>query len=414
MNQLVYGLIGRTLGHSWSVPIHRAFGCDAYELIELEPDELAGFLARPDIGGLNVTIPYKLDVMSMCDVIADEARAIGSVNTVVRRPDGTLAAYNTDIDGFRYMVARSGISLAGRKVLVLGSGGASRTCVYGACEMGASSVTVISRSGPDNYGNLDRHADAEIIINATPVGMYPNVGVAPVDLSVFPDCCGVIDCIYNPLRPALLLDARQRGIPCTNGLPMLVAQAKAAEEHFFGVPIDDSCCEGVLRELGCRMASIVLIGMPGCGKTAVGKCIARQTGRELIDIDARVVDRAGCTIDELFAREGEAAFRHLEHEEVVRAGARGAVVISCGGGVVLDEANYAPLRQNGRIYQIIRDTGLLATNGRPLSRNVDLDGMQRVRGPLYRRFRDVEILNDTTIAQAACSILADFNENAMD
>ena len=227
MGERVYGLLGRKLGHSWSVPIHTALGCAGYRLIELEPEELAPFLRREDIGGLNVTIPYKRDVMPLCDVIDPAAEAIGSVNTIVRRPDGKLMGCNTDIDGFRYMARRAGISLAGKKVVILGSGGASLTAQAAARQEGAAEITVISRSGPDNYENLGRHADAQVLVNTTPVGMYPKNGEQPVDLAVFPALEGVLDVIYNPRRTALLLQGAARGIPCSDGLPMLVAQASA-------------------------------------------------------------------------------------------------------------------------------------------------------------------------------------------
>ena len=228
MDERIYGLLGRKLGHSWSVPIHAALGNGAYRLLELEPDGLAPFLHRKDIGGLNVTIPYKRDVMPLCDEIDPAAEAIGSVNTIVRCADGKLVGYNTDIDGFLYMACRAGISLSGKKVVILGSGGASLTAQTAARQGGAAEVVVVSRFGPDNYDNLSRHADAEILVNATPVGMYPGNGQSPVDLSVFPVCQGVLDVIYNPRRTALLLQAEARSIPCSDGLPMLVAQAVAA------------------------------------------------------------------------------------------------------------------------------------------------------------------------------------------
>ena len=225
MEEKIYGLLGRKLGHSWSVPIHTALGCAGYRLIELEPGELEGFLAQPNIGGLNVTIPYKRDVMPFCDVIDDAARAIGSVNTLTRRADGKLYAFNTDAAGFCWMAKRAGIDFTGRKAVILGSGGASLTAQAMARRLGAREVAVISRSGENNYGNLDRHADAEIVVNTTPVGMYPNTGVSPVDLAAFPNCQGLLDVIYNPRRTTLLMQAEARGIPCSDGLPMLVAQA---------------------------------------------------------------------------------------------------------------------------------------------------------------------------------------------
>lgn len=412
MGGKIYGLLGRKLGHSWSVPIHTALGCGGYRLIELEPEELPAFLARPDIGGLNVTIPYKRDVMAYCDVIDDAALAIGSVNTLARRADGKLYAWNTDAAGFCWMAERAGIQLAGRKVVVLGSGGASLTAVACAKRLGAREIVVISRSGENNYGNLTRHADTEIVVNTTPVGMYPNTGAAPVDLRAFPKCRGVLDVVYNPRRTALLLQAEELGIPCSDGLPMLVAQAKAAEEHFFGKPIPDSENQRILAMLRQETANIVLIGMPGCGKSTVGAALAALTGREAIDVDARIVARAGCSIPELFAREGEAAFRTLEREETAEAGKLSGKIILTGGGVVMDPRNYAPLHQNGRIYHLIRDLDSLPTDGRPVSQSTDLHTLWEKREPCYTRFRDAVVENSGTVAQAADAIWRDFCENS--
>ena len=410
----IYGLLGRKLGHSWSAPIHHQLGCTGYRLIELEPEELPAFLRREDIGGLNVTIPYKREVMPYCDGIDEAARLIGSVNTLVRRADGKLYAYNTDAAGFCYMARRAKIGFAGQKVLGLGSGGASITARAMARKMGAREVVVISRTGADNYGNLHRHADADIIVNSTPVGMYPHTGEAPVDLALFPHCSGVLDMIYNPRRTALILQAESLGIPCSEGLPMLVAQATAAEEHFFGKSIPDSENERILAMLRRDTQNIVLIGMPGCGKTTVGRALARLTGREAIDIDQRIEERAGRSIPEIFAAGGEEAFRALEREATAEAGKLSGRIILTGGGVVKDERNYAPLRQNGRIYQLRRDLSALATDGRPLSAGADLAEMYAQRSPLYARFRDEVINNNGTVEETAEAIWRDFLEHSGD
>lgn len=412
MHGKIYGLLGRKLGHSWSVPIHTALGCRSYRLIELEPEELAGFLARPDIGGLNVTIPYKRDVMPHCDVIDEDALAIGSVNTVVRRNDGRLYAWNTDAAGFRWMAEWTGISFQGRKTVILGSGGASLTAQAMARRMGAREVAVISRSGPDNYENLSRHADAEIVVNATPVGMYPNNGASPVELGFFPHCIGVLDVVYNPRRTALLLQAEERDIPCSDGLPMLVAQAKAAEEHFFNKAIPDSESGRILAMLRQETANIVLIGMPGSGKTVVGHALARLAGREAIDIDQRIVEKAGRSIPEIFAREGEPAFRALERKVTAEAGKLSGKIILTGGGVVKDPRNYAPLHQNGRIYHLTRELTLLPTDGRPLSQGADLAAMWAERASMYARFRDAVIDNNGAVEETAAAIWRDFCENS--
>ena len=412
MEERVYGLLGRKLGHSWSVPIHAALGNGAYRLLELEPEDLAPFLRRDDIGGLNVTIPYKRDVMPLCDAIDPAAEAIGSVNTLVRRPDGALVGYNTDIDGFRYMARRAGISLAGKKVVILGSGGASLTAQAAARQEGAAEIAVISRSGPDNYGNLSRHAGGEILVNTTPVGMYPGNGASPVDLAAFPALEGVLDVIYNPRRTALLLQAEERGIPCSDGLPMLVAQAVAAEERFFDRTIPASENERILAQLRREMTNVVLIGMPGSGKTTVGAALARLTGREAVDLDQMIEAAAGCSIPEIFAREGEAGFRAREAAAAAEAGKRTGVILLTGGGIVKTAANYDALHQNGRIYQLVRDLSLLPTEGRPLSQGADLAAMWRERAPLYRRFRDAEIDNSGTVEDTAAAIWRDFREHS--
>ena len=414
MAERIYGLLGRKLSHSWSVPIHTALGCSGYRLIELEPEALASFLAREDIGGLNVTIPYKRDVMPLCHVIDQAALDIGSVNTIVRREDGTLYAYNTDAAGFCWMARRANIDFSGKKAVILGSGGASLTARAMAKKLGAREVVVISRTGEDNYGNLSRHADADIVVNTTPLGTYPDVGRAAVDLRAFPQCSGVLDVVYNPRRTALLLQAEELGIPHSDGLPMLVAQASAAEEHFFGKPIPDSENERILARLRQETQNIVLIGMPGSGKTAVGQALAALTGREAIDVDRRIVERAGCSIPELFARQGEAVFRTLEREETAAAGKLSGKIILTGGGVIMDRRNYAPLHQNGRIYHLMRDLDILPTEGRPVSQSTDLHALWKVREPHYAGFRDAVIDNNGAVADTAAAIWRDFCEHSGD
>ena len=407
----IYGLLGRKLGHSWSAPIHHELGCGSYRLIELEPDALETFLRRSDIGGLNVTIPYKKTVMAFCDVMDDTARAIGSVNTIVQR-NGKLHGFNTDAAGFVWMAERAGISFAGKKVLILGSGGASATAQTMTRLGGARQVVVISRSGEDNYENLSRHADADIVVNTTPVGMYPHNGESPVDLSIFPGCSGVLDVVYNPRRTALILQAEELGIPCSDGLPMLVRQAVAAEEHFFSRPIPDGENQRILAKLRSEMTNIVLIGMPGSGKSSVGAKLAELTGREAIDLDALIEQRAGTTIPDIFAKQGEAAFRALEREVTAEAGKLTGKILLTGGGVVKDRRNYAPLRQNGRIYHIIRDLDLLPTEGRPLSQTTKLSAMWEERRPMYEFFRDTAIDNHGTIEETAQTIWRDFCESS--
>ncbi len=407
MGEKIYGLLGRRLGHSWSVPIHTALGCPAYRLIEREPEELSDFLRREDIGGLNVTIPYKREVLSFCDEVDGSARAIGSANTLVRR-GGKLIAFNTDGIGFCAMAERAGISLAGRKVVVLGSGGASLTAVACARQLGAGEVVVISRSGKDNYQNLDRHSDGEILVNTTPVGMYPDNGKAPVDLSAFPVCRGVLDLIYNPHRTALLLQAQERNIPCSDGLPMLTAQAGAAEEIFFDKPIPHGEIEKILTRLRRETENLVLIGMPGCGKSTVGKALARLTGREAVDLDQWVEEKAGCSVPRLIETCGEQVFRDWEQKAAEACGRQTGKILMTGGGIVTRPDNYAPLKQNGRIYHLIRELYRLPTRGRPLSQGKDLSRLWEERAPFYARFRDQTVENNGTAEETAAAIWRDF------
>jgi len=411
MAERIYGLLGRKLGHSYSPQIHTQLGCKDYRLIELEPDELEGFLRKSDLGGVNVTIPYKVAVMPLCDRLSPEAQAIGSVNTIVRGEDGLLTGYNTDAAGLEYTIRRAGISLDGKKVLIFGSGGASLAARYVAGKLNASQIVVISRSGEDNYSNLDRHADADVLINTTPVGMFPKEEGMAADPALFPQCSGVIDLVYNPRRTDLLLRAAELGIPCAGGLPMLVHQAKAAEEHFFGKAIEDCRTEEILADIASQTDNLVLIGMPGCGKSTIGDLLGKISGRRIIDLDADIARASGMTIPEIFAAEGEAGFRKRETEAVLAAVQNRGCIIVCGGGVVVTAENRAPLRRSGRVYQIERDISSLSREGRPLSLDADLDKMYTVRKPLYEAFRDVRVVNDGTPESAAEQIWRDFCEN---
>ena len=414
MGERIYGLLGRRLGHSWSVPIHQALGCEDYRLIELEPEQLGDFLRREDIGGLNVTIPYKRDVMAFCDVIDEGAKAIGSVNTLVRR-GGKLYGYNTDIDGFLYMLRRARISLMGKKVVVLGSGGASLTAQAAARREGAREVVVVSRAGPDNYENLPRrHGDAEVLVNTTPVGMWPDMTGRPLDLFAFPDMEAVADVIYNPGRTGLLLQAKKGGLRRTGGLPMLVAQAKRAEELFFDKAIPDGETENIIAQLWRDRTNLVLVGMPGCGKTTVGRALARLSGKPFVDLDEEIVRRADKPIPEIFRTEGEEAFRALEAQALTEICAQSGQVIATGGGAVLRAENRTALRRTGRVYFLRRVLGQLSREGRPLSQKGSLEEMYRVRKPLYSAAADVVIDNSVALEETAELIWRDFCENSGD
>lgn len=410
MSETRYGLLGRRLGHSWSVPIHQALGCEGYRLFELEPEALGDFLRREDTGGLNVTIPYKRDVMKFCDAIDPAAEAIGSVNTLVRR-EGKLAGYNTDIDGFLYMLRRAGISLKGKKVVILGGGGASLTARAAAGMEGARAIVVVSRSGPDNYETLpERHGDAEVLVNTTPVGMWPHMDGAPVDLRRLPALTDVADVIYNPGRTDLLLQAEALGLRHAGGLPMLVHQAKRAEELFFDKPIPDEETEAITARLWREMTNLVLVGMPGSGKTTVGKLLAERSGKSLVDLDEEIARRAGRPIPEIFASQGEGPFRQLEHEVLTEACAKSGQIIATGGGAVLREENRSAMRRTGRVYRLRRRLEDLPTEGRPLSQAGKLEEMERLREPLYRAAADREIWNVNSPAETAGEIWRDFYE----
>ena len=392
-----YGLLGERLGHSFSPQIHRDLAGYDYQLLPTPPEAVEDLFARRAFQGLNVTIPYKQTVMPLCDEVDPRAAAIGAVNTVVNR-NGRLTGYNTDIDGFLYMARRAGVDMAGKKVVILGSGGTSRTARAAAGELGAREIVTVSRHGEDNYQNLSRHADAQVLVNTTPVGMYPNWGQSPVSLESFPALEGVLDVVYNPLRTALLLQAEERGLPCSCGLPMLVAQAKRAAELFTGQNIDDSRAEAVLHGLRGQLTNIVLIGMPGCGKTTVGRALAEKLGRTFVDLDEEIVRRAGMPILEIFAREGEVGFRERESVLVREFGERTGLVVSTGGGVVTRRENYIPLKQNGLLLHLRRDPAALPTDGRPLSQATAPEELWRRRAPLYAAFADGEIDNNGTLA----------------
>lgn len=403
------GLLGERLGHSYSPQIHSHLGEYAYELFEKRPEELADFLLHGDFTGLNVTIPYKKAVLPYCAALTDRARRLGSVNTLVRRPDGSLLGHNSDYFGFASLLSRTGLSVAGKKALVLGSGGASVTVVAVLEALGAKPV-VISRSGENNYSNLDRHSDAALIVNATPVGMYPNNGVTPVHLDGFPHLEGVLDLIYNPAKTALLLEAEARGLTAANGLWMLVAQAKESAEYFNGSPIADDAIDRIYRILRRQMENIILIGMPGCGKSTVGRALASRTGRTLVDADAVIVEKAGMSIPDIFAQQTEAGFRAIETAVLAELGKQSGLIIATGGGCVTRPENEPLLRQNGRCVWLRRDLSRLPTKGRPLSQQNNLLTMYRARKPLYRKFADVEIYNDRSVNQTAAAILAALEE----
>ena len=399
------GLIGSKLGHSYSPAIHGMLADYSYGLFEKTPEELEEFVTKSDYDGFNVTMPYKKDVMKLCTELSPSASAIGCVNTLVRRADGTLYGDNTDAFGFEILVKSTGVDVKGKKALVFGSGGASATAVYVLKKLGASPVLVISRSGENNYDNLYLHADAELIANTTPLGMYPKTGVAAVDLTLFPGCKAVFDVVYNPRRTALILQAEKLGIPCSNGLKMLVAQAKKSCEDFTGASIPDGEIDRIEKALLSQMQNIVIIGMPGSGKTTVCDLLGEKLGRPVVSSDDVIVEKAGKSIPEIFAEVGEEGFRKLETEVLAELGKASGTIISTGGGVVTREENYDLLHQNGIIFRLERDISLLPTDGRPLSQANRLGDMLAVRDPMYRRFADITVDNNGSLDETVNIIM---------
>ena len=401
---MICGLLGRKLSHSYSPQIHSYLGDYAYDLFEKEPEELESFLKDGRFTAINVTIPYKKDVIPYLDEISPIAQKMGAVNTIVRRPDGSLFGHNTDYFGFASMVRHSGLNVSGKKVLVLGSGGASSTVVAVLQELMAE-VVVISRSGENNYKNLHLHQDASVIVNTTPVGMYPHTGTSPVALSLFPKLEGVLDVVYNPARTQFLLDAESLGLPCCNGLWMLVAQAKEAAEYFTGRSVDDAIIETIYQKLTAQMQNIVLIGMPGCGKSTIAALLSEKTGRPAVDADAEIVRLAGKSIPEIFAEDGEEVFRNWETKALEALGNQSGLIIATGGGCVTKERNYPLLHQNGCLFWLKRSLDLLPSAGRPLSQTTKLTEMYAVRKPLYEAFADKIMDNNDRLEDTASAIL---------
>lgn len=402
------GLLGRKLSHSYSPQIHASLGDYRYNLYEVEPEDLESFLTKSDFDGLNVTIPYKKAVIDYCDELSPRAKQLGAVNTLVRK-NGKLIGHNTDYFGFQSMIEKCGISVTGKKALVLGSGGASATAVAVLTEMGARVVTV-SRSGPDNYQNLDRHTDAAIIVNATPVGMYPETEESILSLDKFDSLSCVLDLIYNPANTQLLQQAQRRNIPCENGLWMLVAQAKESAEWFTGKHIPYQVIQRIHHCICFEMENIILIGMPGCGKTTVGSLLAQKLNRPFMDADRIIEEKAGISIPEIFATQGEPGFRSLETQVLSEICKISGAVISTGGGCVTRPENYPLLHQNGKIIWLQRNIRNLAVDGRPLSQVNTMEDMYMHRRPLYQKFSDCSVDNNTDPMSTVQKILRYFEK----
>ncbi|MBR6634892.1 MAG: shikimate kinase [Clostridia bacterium] len=391
-----FGLLGRKLGHSYSPQIHSLLGDYEYPLYEKEPDEIADFMANGSFDGINVTIPYKETVMPYMSGLSDSAKKIGSVNTVTRLPDGTLYGDNTDYYGFSFLLESAGFDVKDKKVVVLGNGGASKTVVCVCRDKVAREITVISRrSETDNYENITKHADADYVINTTPVGMYPNNGESPVDLSIFKSCKGVADLIYNPSKTKFILDAEALGIPAVNGLVMLCAQAVKAAESFIKTDFDKNKTLEILSALEKQMKNIVLVGMPGCGKSTAGRLLAKKLNRDFIDTDSLIVENEEMPIPEIFEKYGEEYFRNAEAKAVAQAGKMSGKIIATGGGAILREENKTALRQNAVVVYLNRDISTLAIDGRPLSKANKLQEMYNTRLPHYKAVSDMSVEVDS-------------------
>ena len=427
-----YGLIGKTLVHSYSKEIHEALGRYQYQLFSLAEDEMPDFINARDFRGLNVTIPYKKDVIPLCDEVTDLARGIGAVNTLfwknasgtgasesISQEDKILVGHNTDYEGFLYAASRAGIEFEGKGVLILGTGGTSLMARRAAADQNAAKIYIASRhpetdppSGSEiqdagilstvSYDQLPEIADSiDVIVNTTPVGTFPNNMQQVIHLKDFPGCQAVIDVIYNPFKTALLLEAEKLGLKYTNGLPMLVAQATAAAGYFLGTPgAFQKENQRIIKSMKQQMGNIVLIGMPGTGKSLIGKLLAELTGKTLQDTDAKIEEEAKMTIPEIFEKEGETGFRDRESAICKKLGKERNLIIATGGGAILRPENVAALRQNGTLVHITRSIDKLPTRGRPLSQNIEtLKKMEAQRMPLYKAAADITFRNNYTCSR---------------
>ena len=409
----MFGLLGRTLGHTYSPMIHQALGNTFYDIFEIEPDQLQDFFNRSDLKGLNITIPYKINALQACHHISDIAEAIGCVNTMVRQADGSWYGTNTDYDGFLATLDWSGIEVIHKHCLILGDGASSNTVHVALERLGAASITHISRHHFPTYEHISQFYErAQVIINCTPVGMYPHCPDQSIRLAPFTHLEGVIDLVYNPHRTGILLEAKSLGIPHVNGLIFLLAQAIAASALFLHCTYDESIFSDLYKQFRRNQENIVLIGMPGSGKSTIGESLAKLTRRTLVDIDHLITEEVG-SISDYILTHGEPAFRAIESNIITEVGKQTGLIISTGGGAVTMPENFAPLRQNGRIYEIYRPLEELDTTGRVLSSGgiERLQQLYTVRAPLYARFRQAQVLNTGTPESVAQRILTDLHSN---
>lgn len=406
-----YCVIGKSLPHTLSPEIHRALGNENYDVVELESaDALKRFVVQKECEGFNVTIPYKRDIMPMLDEIDAEALDVGAVNTVVMS-GGRLKGYNTDVKGMTRALEMAKIEINSRHVLILGSGGTGHTANYVCRRLGAASVDTVSRTGELNYTNCYERKDVQVIINATPVGMFPQINACPIDVSKYDRLEGVFDCIYNPTRTRLLNEADMRGINACGGMYMLVEQARLSHNLFMeavgGEKVGREKSEEICSKMLGNRSNIVLIGMAGCGKSSIGRNVAKALNMPYVDTDTTIVKKAGKSIPEIFSDEGEGTFRRLEREAVKEACAKTGRVIATGGGAPLDSESAFYMRSTGLVAYITRDAELLARKGRPLS--CDIEAVRRLmmeREPVYRKNADLYVKNNKNIQDAADIIVA--------
>jgi len=409
-----FGLLGRTLGHSFSPRIHSALGNTNYELFEREPSQLQEFFADPELQGINITIPYKVNALEACDVVDPRAERIGCVNTMVRK-DGKWYGYNTDYDGFVFTLQHAGIDVSGKECIILGDGASSATVHVALEDLGAKNIVHLSRKTAPFYGDAPNYYEtAQIIINCTPIGMYPHNPANLIDITQFSKLEGVVDLIYNPRRTILLLQAEMMEISHCDGLPFLVAQGVEAANHFQGESFGTKEIEQILRDMRREKENIILIGMPGVGKTTVGKALGEEMGRTCVDVDQELEKEIG-DISTYITEQGEPAFREKEAEMIAKLGTQTGLVISTGGGCVTVPKNFAHLRQNGRIYQLTQPIENLSTTGRVLSSGgLDrLRELEEIRTPMYESFAQCIVEHKRNAPETVAAILEDFEANLL-
>ena len=409
-----FGLLGRTLGHSFSPRIHSALGNTNYELFELEPSQLQEFFADPELQGINITIPYKVNALEACDVVDPRAERIGCVNTMVRK-DGKWHGYNTDYDGFVFTLQHAGIDVSGKECIILGDGASSATVHVALEDLGAKNIVHLSRKTAPFYGDAPNYYEtAQIIINCTPIGMYPHNPANLIDITQFSKLEGVVDLIYNPRRTILLLQAEMMEIPHCDGLPFLVAQGVEAANHFQGESFGTKEIEQILRDMRREKENIILIGMPGVGKTTVGKALGEEMGRTCVDVDHELEKEIG-DISTYITEQGEPAFREKEAEMIAKFGTQTGLIISTGGGCVTVPKNFAHLRQNGRIYQLTQPVENLSTSGRVLSSGgiERLRELEATRTPMYESFAQCIVKHNRNAPETVATILEDFEANLL-